>query len=191
MRFLIRILFVLPVFFFSCSDRVNGNTSFYEGSMYLEAEFLGYGKNNDEEEDILVSKYESGDLRTFINYSSKTQNTNPYIIKTSTVGADGRSNNCIKITIIFPSVKIGDVLLDILTDAEHVSSFYASFCLDEQEVKKQSLSYSTENYTVSVNDFINKIIVYVESPKTYNNKILNSYFQFNYCLPYTESGDEI
>ena len=170
------------ILFTGCTNLEHGDMSFTVGNINLDAEFLGYGKDLDGNEDILVSHYSSGNLQSFCDYVSYQINSTPFIIRTSTTGADNRSTNIIKIVLSFPSDLIEIIKVSIETSAEHTGSFYLSAFLDDTEIKKESLS--SGNKEISINSDINKILIYIEAPKFYNGKQLNDYFKFNYCLPY-------
>ncbi|MBQ9281901.1 MAG: hypothetical protein IJ207_06845 [Treponema sp.] len=176
------LLFLVAILFNSCTNLEHGDTTFSVGNINLTASFLGYGKDHDGNEDILVKNYSSGDLRTFCDFTSYPENKNPYIIKTSTIGADNRSNNIIQISLSFSAEEIDVIKINIETNAEHINSFYLQAFLNETEVKKETLSSGDKE--ISINTEINKILIYVDAPKFYNGIQLNDYFKFNYCLPY-------
>jgi len=185
--------FFLAAFFsfllFGCGERDFGYKKISVGNINLTAEYYGYGKDSEDNEDVTVCYYESGDLSTFINYNSVTENKNPYVIKTSTVGSDGRSNNIIKLTLSFGEAEISKILLSIETEAEHIATFYVSSFYGTEEVNKTTLTSSTASaIEIDLGSTIDSIVVYLESPKFYSNKQLNDSFQFNYCLPYTSNG---
>ena len=108
---------ILNSFFqFSCGyDDYDGEKNIKTGNINLKAEVFGYGKNSDGNESVLVKYYESGDLSTFIDYNSIDSNTNPYIIRTSTSGADDKQNNIIKLTLTFAMTELKNLLIKIRT----------------------------------------------------------------------------
>ncbi len=183
--------FLIALSFVSCNQYVEnrGEKTFSVENISLHAVYTGYGKDKNKNEDILVHHYESGDLTTFIDYDSLTENSNPYILRTSTYGADDKSNNTIKIDLSFEAQTISSIFVNIETDATKTSNFYIQTYLGETAVEKTNLSSGEQ--TVSCYAEIDKITIYIDSPKFVNNEKVNSYFKFNYCLPYAPESTNI
>lgn len=176
-------VFLIALSFVSCNQYVEnrGEKNFSVGKISLSAVYTGYGKDSDSNEDVLVHYYESGDLTTFIDYNSFTKNSNPYILKTSTHGADGKSNNTIKIDLSFKAQTVSSIFVNIETDATKTSNFYVQTYLGETAVEKTTLSSGDQ--IINCGNEIDKISIYIDSPKFSNNEKLSNYFKFNYCLP--------
>lgn len=177
--------------FSSCneSSETRGEKFITEGNITLHSSYMGYGKDSDGHEDILVHYYESGDLSTFIKYSSAENNSDPYIIKTSNQGADSKSNNIIKMELTFATQIIESILVNIeLEEGTRTSQFYMQTFLDDKEVSKTSLSGGEKS--IAAGQEINRILIYIDAPKfnSSNGEKTTGTFKFNCCLPYAEGN---
>lgn len=184
-------VFLIALSFVSCNQYVEnrGEKNFCVDKISLHAVYTGYGKDSDSNEDLLVHYYESGDLTTFIDYKSFAENSNPYILRTSTHGADGKSNNTLKIDLSFEAQTISSIFVNIETDATKLSNFYIQTYLLDTELEKTNLSSGKQIIACNQESEIDKITIYIDAPKFSNNEKLSNYFKFNYCLPSKSDTD--
>ena len=184
--FTLAALFASAVLFFSsCGQYVedHGEKILTVGNITLHATYQGYGKDSDGKEDVMVHYYESGDLSTFIDYGSETENANPYRIKTSNQGADAKNNNIIKMELTFKTQTIESVLINIELGGEtRTSQFYMQPYLDDKETGSKT-TLSGGKKTVAVNAEINRILIYIDAPKfSSSGEKSTGTFKFNCCL---------